>query len=42
MKKVNYNPQQDKEASNLEAAITFTIIILICLFGNQILDKLIF
>jgi hypothetical protein len=30
------------EASNIEAAITCTIIILICLFGNQILDKLFF
>jgi hypothetical protein len=30
------------EASNLEASITCTIIILICLFGNQILDKLFF
>lgn len=30
------------EASNLEAAITCTIIILICLFGDKILDKLFF
>ena len=42
MKKVNYNQQQDQEASNMEAAIICTIVILICLFGNQLLDKLFF
>mgnify|MGYP003334634129 CR=1 FL=1 len=42
MKKVNYNQQQDQEASNIEAAIICTIVILICLFGNQLLDKLFF
>jgi hypothetical protein len=42
MKKVNYNQQQDQEASNMEAAIICTIVILICLFGDQLLDKLFF
>jgi hypothetical protein len=40
--KKQINPQQEQQASNLEAAITCTIIILICIFGNQILDKLFF
>ena len=42
MKKVNYNPNQDQEASNMESAIICTIVILICLFGDQLLDKLFF
>jgi hypothetical protein len=40
--KKQINPQHEQQASNLEASITCTIIILICLFGNQILDKLFF
>lgn len=43
--KKQINPQheqQEQQASNLEAAVTCTIIILICIFGNQILDKLFF
>ena len=39
---INYNPNQDQEASNMEAAIICTIVILICLFGDQLLDKLFF
>jgi len=40
--KKQINPQHEQQASNLEASITCTIIILICIFGNQILDKLFF
>jgi len=40
--KKQINPQHEQQASNLEAAVTCTIIILICIFGNQILDKLFF
>ena len=32
----------NQEASNLENAIICTIVILICLFGDQLLDKLFF
>jgi len=40
--KKQINPQHEQQASNLEAAVTCTIIILICIFGNDILNKLFF
>jgi len=39
---IQNNQQNHQEASNLENAIICTIVILICLFGDQLLDKLFF
>lgn len=44
MEKQSKQPIQNnhEDASNLESAIICTIVILICLFGDKLLDKLFF
>lgn len=42
IKEIKQTQNNHEEASNIENAIICTIVILICLFGDKILDKIFF